>query len=171
MSAPFSSGLETLVKGRRQAAGQEPPSSTPARPFAEDVPRRREPTFDELVSGVMVDGGTAPTLSLSIPSPGDASATDAEDPREDEDRVAPFGDRRPVRADSLGFADDPGSLLPERRRSPLAVVGGTLLILVLGLLLCAIVWFGLTGSTSGLSSPPEWAPDWLRSLLWPFAKE
>lgn len=145
MSAPFSSGLEALVKGRRRSGSQEPPTSAPVRPPAEDVPRRREPTFDELVSGVMTDGAPAPTLSLSIPSPGDASATDAE---------------------------DPGSLLPKRERmSGLSVVGGTLLILVLGLLLCAIVWFGLTGSTSGLSSPPEWAPDWLRDLLWPFAKD
>ncbi len=169
MSAPFSSGLETLVKGRRRSGSQEPPTSAPVRPPAEDVPRRREPTFDELVSGVMTDG--APTLSLPIPSPGGALATDAEDLWEDEDRVAPFGDRRPVRVDSLGLTDDPGGLLPERERmSGLSVVGGTLLILVLGLLLCAVVWFGLTGSTSGISSPPEWAPDWLRDLLWPFAK-
>lgn len=174
MSAAFSSGLSGLRASIREegAGGPEEDAARDEPPLP--APRRREPTFDELVSGVYAEDPSSPPATSSVPillPEGPSPADEDDDGSDDGYAVAPFGDRRPVRADSL-LADDGPDLLPARARMhPLAVVGGALLILVLGLLLCAGIWLGLTFSTAGVASPPEWAPDWLRDIAWPYSRE
>lgn len=142
----------------------------PARTVAEPPSPVAMPSFDEIVSGTAGWPSLSTTTSVIDVTgallPPEEISVDEEWPAES--RVAPMGDRRPVRAEGL-FGDVGVDLMPKKERSSwLARLATVILVLVLALFAGVIVYAALVWSTPDVFHElPGWVPEPIQEVLSP----
>ena len=157
---------DEAIARHRQEVQPQPPARTAAEPPSPAA----VPTFDEIVAGTATWPSLAtPTSQIDVTGallPPKEALVDEVWPAED--RVAPMGERRPVRAND-SFREVGVDLTPKKeRRSWLAHLATVILVLVLALVAGVAVYAALVWSTPGFAHElPGWVPEPIQDVLLP----